>query len=636
MTLAHTTRRLLTGLTLLVAAACTRSGTPLRAAPQSAVCAAARTPIFEIQGRTDSSPLAGRTVTTQGVVVADFEGAAPALQGFYLQDPVGDGESRTSDGIFVYNGDADSVSLGDLVRVTGVVEEANRETRITRVSELVRCGQGVRLRPVSIRLPIPDEESLEQYEGMLVRFDQPLTVTELFQLGRFGQLVLSSSGRQSQPTNLLPPGPDAMALQREHLRNRIVLDDASLAQNPDPIVFARNSAALSANNTVRAGDRIRALTGVLTHTWGGHASSGVAYRVRPVSPSAQSLPRIEAANPRSDKPEPVGGTLRVSAYNVLNYFNSFGNTACTLGDAGDATGCRGAASREDFERQAAKIVAAIRALDPDILGIMEIENDGYGNGSAIADLVARLNATSGADRYAFIHADSATGARNALGTDAIKVGLLYKPSRVTPVGATAVLASPTFVNGGDREPRSRPSLAQAFSDHTGETLVVSVNHFKSKGGGCDQPDTGDGQGHCNTVRTNAARALAEWLESDPTGVSDPDVLIIGDLNAYAMEDPLSALKQRGYINVVSARGERADYSYGFDGLWGSLDHALASPTLAAQLSGVTTWHINADEPSVLGYESAFKSASQRETLYAPTPFRSSDHDPILLGFTLRR
>lgn len=580
--------------------------------------------------------MVGQVVTTEGVVVGDFEGPSPALQGFYLQDAVGDRDPATSDGLFVFNGGADSVSLGDLVRVTGVVEESGQQTRLANVSVMVRCADGRTVNPASVTLPTTSASEYERYEGMSVRFSQTLVVTESFQLGRFGQLVLSAGNRLIQPTQQFSPGPEATALQEANARNRLIVDDGTNAQNPDPILFGRRGAALTASNTIRGGDEVRGLVGVMTHTWGGQASNGVAYRVRPVAHALNRAPMIESTNRRTETPDAVGGTLRVSAFNVLNYFNTFGTGTCAFGDAGASTDCRGAANAADFARQAVKIVSAIRALDPDILGIMEIENDGYGANSAIVDLVRRLNEATAPGTFAFINADEQTSTRNALGTDAIKVGLVYQPARVTPAGRTAVLATNSFVTGGDSRPRTRPSLAQAFVQPDGEVLVVSVNHLKSKSGSCDIPDARDGQGQCNIVRTNGARELAEWLAADPTGVRDSDVLLIGDLNAYAKEDPVTALTSRGFVDLESARGLGAHYSYVFDGQWGSLDHALATSSLATQVTGVTTWHINADEPTVLGYESAFKSPAQRAALYAPDPFRSSDHDPVLVGITLRR
>lgn len=622
-------------LALILPVGCKRSTTgSVATGPRAGACAAAFTAIPAIQGRGNASPLAGRTITTQGVVVGDFEGPTPSLRGFHLQDPLGDGDPDTADGLFVFNGDADSVSIGDVVRVTGVVAEVEAQTRIAEVSAMTTCARGATVVPAELTLPLPSDTYLERFEGMLVRLPQTLTVTEHFQLGRFGTVVLSSGGRLTQPTQRYTPGPEAAAWQAANARNRLLLDDATNAQNPDPIAFGRGGAPLSAANTLRAGDQVTGLVGVLTQTWGGQASSPVAYRVRRTAAAGAGGPALTAANPRRAAPEPVGGTLRVSAFNVLNYYNDFGPAACTMGEGGEPGDCRGALNAADFERQAAKIVSAIRVIDPDILGLMEIENDGYGPASAIADLVRRLNAATAPGTFAFIDADARSGVRNALGTDGIKVGLLYKPARVTPAGRTAILATASFVTGGDTRPRSRPSLAQAFAQAGGERLVVSVNHLKSKSGACDVPDARDGQGACNVVRTNAARELATWLATDPTGTGDPDVLVLGDLNAYAKEDPVTALLARGFVDLETTRGRGEHYSYGYDGLWGSLDHALISPSLAAQITGVTTWHINADEPSVLGYESAFKSAAQRTALYAPDPFRSSDHDPLIVGVQL--
>ncbi len=319
--------------------------------------------------------------------------------------------------------------------------------------------------------------------------------------------------------------------------------------------------------------------------------------------------------------------------NLLNFFNTF--SGCTNGVGGAPTDCRGAENLTEFNRQWPKTVAAILALNPDVLGVNEIENDGYAEDSAIAFLVSKLNEATAPGTYAFIDADAATGQVNALGTDAIKVGLIYKPASVTPVGQTAVLNTPAFVNGGDSAPRNRASLAQAFQQNAnGAIFIVNVNHLKSKGSACDLPDQGDGQGNCNAVRTNAARELAAWLATHPTGIADPDVLLIGDYNAYAQEDPITALKNAGYTNLLEARLGPNAYSYVFDGQWGYLDHALASASLSAQVSGVAEYHINADEPSVLDYNTNFKSPGQVANLYAPDPFRVSDHDPVVVGLNL--
>jgi uncharacterized protein len=265
-----------------------------------------------------------------------------------------------------------------------------------------------------------------------------------------------------------------------------------------------------------------------------------------------------------------------------------------------------------------------------------MENDGYGPGSAIQDLVTKLNSATAPGMYAFIDVDTATGQINAMGTDAIKVGLLYKPAKVTPVGQTAALNSVAFVNGGDATARNRPALAQAFQQNSsGEWFIVVVNHLKSKGSTCDTPDAGDGQGNCNLVRTNAAHALVNWLGADPTNTREADVLILGDMNSYAREDPIAAIQEAGYANLLMSPQYASVYSYVFDGQWGSLDHILAAGRLF-QVIGVSHYHINADEPSVLDYNDDFKSAAQLVSLYSPDEFRAADHDPLIVTLRLNQ
>jgi predicted extracellular nuclease len=594
--------------------------------------------IHIIQGTTDISPCVNEEVLIEGIVIGDFEGPTPNLRGFYVQEEVADQDDNplTSEGIFVFNGNNNNVSLGDIVRVRGLVSEFQGQTQISAV-QITVVGNGT-LDPTDVVMPFPNPDYLERFEGMLVRFPMKLVVTEHFQLGRFGQVVMSAADRLYQPTSLYPPGPLAQALQAANDLNRIIVDDNLQNQNPDPILFGRGGNPLSATNTLRGGDSVTGLIGVMTYTWSGNAASGNAYRVRPVgdlsdlSPGG-GVPNFVAENPRPTAPPNVGGSITVVGMNLLNYFNTF--NGCTNGLTGGPTNCRGAENATEFARQTAKTVAAIVVLNPTVLGVIEVENDGYDPTSAIADLVNRLNAATTPGTYTYIDVDAATGQVDALGNDAIKVGIIYQPALVTPVGRTAVLNSATFVNGGDSTPRNRAALAQAFSiNATSARFVVSVNHFKSKGSPCDIPDAGDGQGNCNIVRVNAANALAAWLATDPTGVNDPDVLIIGDLNSYAKEDPIRALETQGYENLIERFVGANAYSYVFNGQWGYLDYALATASLSAQVTGVAEWHINADEPPILDYNTNFKSPGQISSLYAPDFYRTSDHDPVIVGLDL--
>jgi uncharacterized protein len=111
------------------------------------------------------------------------------------------------------------------------------------------------------------------------------------------------------------------------------------------------------------------------------------------------------------------------------------------------------------------------------------------------------------------------------------------------------------------------------------------------------------------------------------------VLILGDLNAHAREDPLRVLHDAGYVSLVERFVGAGAYSYQFKGESGALDHALASPALALQTTGAIQWHINADEPVVLDYNTEYR---KQDGFDPSTPFRASDHDPVLVGLELSR
>ena len=613
-------------------------------AAQGLTCAAADTPIGLIQGTGAAfDPDYGGTQTVQGVVVGDYEGPSPALRGFYVQNlPAEDDDNpATSDAVFIFEGDhADRVSVGQVVQVTGSVSDYQDQTQITSTTVEVCPAEVPPALPVThVTLPFASADYLERYEGMLVTLPQTLYVTEHFQLGRFSQVVLSFGARLRQPTEVTDPGAPALALQAANDLNRIIVDDASNSQNLDPIAFGRNGSPLSASNTLRGGDTVTNLQGVLTYTWSGNSASGNAYRVRPPNAEAGKSPKFMPANERPAAAPDPGGTLKVAGMNLLNFFNTFDGLPdtvdnCANGVGGATTDCRGADTQVEFDRQWPKTIAAIVKTDADVIAIGEIENDGYGADSAIQFLVTQLNAATAAGTYAFIDADVGAGQVNALGTDAIKVGLLYKPARVTLVGTTAALNSVAFVNGGDAVARNRPALAQAFQHADGERFIVVANHLKSKGSACDTPEAGDGQGDCNVVRTHAAAALLAWLATDPTGTGETDVLILGDLNSYAREDPITALEAGGYTNLIQKYGGQSAYGYVFDGQWGYLDHALASASLVSQVRGAGVYHINADEPSMLDYNLDFKSIGQQASLYATDEFRMSDHDPVVVGLAL--
>jgi predicted extracellular nuclease len=589
-------------------------------------CTGPVTAIGVAQGSGDATPIVGQTVTVRGVVVGDYEGASPALGGFYLQD-AGDNDPATSDGIFVFDrGFNASVADGQLVEVTGKVSDFQGQTEMDTLGAVTVCGAGGDITPTDVALPMASPNGFERYEGMLVRFHQTLSVTEHFQLGRFGEVTVSSGGRLRQPTTIAAPGAPASALQAANDLNQIKIDDELQNQNPDPIRFGRDGQPLSASNTLRGGDTVTDAVGVMTYGWAGNSASPNAWRLRPIDALGGSA-NFAASNPRPAGPPEVGGGIKVGGANLLNLFNDF--IGCTFGVGGSPADCRGAENATEYQRQLAKEVAALTHLDVDVLAVMELENNGYGPNSAIQALVDALNAATAPGRWAFINPDAALGVINAAGDDAIKAAILYRTDRVTPTANT-------FADTGSSLWERRP-VAQEFRTSTGRVTVVA-NHFKSKGscpGSGPDADQGDGQSCWNAHRTEQANELLSFVNGTVIpATGDPDVLMLGDFNSYAKEDPVAALEAGGYTNLVGhLHGDEA-YSYAFDAQWGYLDYAFASPSLLAQVSGANDYHINADEPSVLDYNTNFKSPGQVSSLYAPDEFRTSDHDSVRVGLDL--
>jgi uncharacterized protein len=582
---------------------------PADAAPTAdCPCPHDPTPIHAIQGAGATSPLVGKTVTVQGVVTGDFQGRF-RLGGFFVESAAADADAnpKTSEGLFVYTSRTPvSVKPGDVVCVTGTVAESRGLTELRSVSTVQTCGTAPEPAPIVIRLPLSKGETLEPLEGMRVAFSQTLTVSDTYDLGRYGEVTLSN-GRLFVPTQIAAPGKDAVAIAAQNARDQVVLDDGSSVENPDPIVYP--APGLTARHTLRCGDTVQDLQGII--------SQGVSgYLIEPTS-----TPAFAPTNPRTPEPSPVGGTLRIATFNVENYFNGDG---CGSGFPTS----RGAFTADDFQRQRDKLIKAIVAMAPDIIGLEEIENNGYYATGALHDLVAGLNAAAPiGTTYAYIAPN-----RDKLGDDEIAVALVYRVESVSPVGQAVSISQALFPEN-DRLP-----LAQTFRDlANGKELTIVVNHLKAKsssGAIGANADQNDGQGAWNPNRVEAVKALLTWLATDPTGTNCPNVLIVGDMNAYTREDPITALTAAGYTDLVSAFDGPEAYTYVYQGEAGCLDHALASAALLPKVTGATIWHIDADEPPVLGYASQYKASDQVDRLYLNDPYRSSDHDPIVIGVDL--
>jgi predicted extracellular nuclease len=432
-------------------------------------------------------------------------------------------------------------------------------------------------------------------------------VTGNAELLRFGRIDVSLAGRLYQPSEVARPGTPARAVADANARARIALDDNLEIEHPRRIWWI--DPMPSARAPWRVGTELDGVTGIVDQRLG-------SYRVQ-----LTGRPAAVRQAERPAAPPEVGGDLRVASFNVENFFN--GN-----GRGGDFPTPRGADSVRAFRQQRDKIVATLAKMRADVVALQEIENDGWGEDSAIADLVRALNRTLGRDGdYRVVRT-----ATEQLGKDQIKVGLIYRESRVRLVGEPAAYEQGAFIE------RNRVPLAATFEPLDGGVpFTVVSNHFKSKGS-CEEAsggdrDQGDFQGCWNDTRRRAARELVEWLATDPTGSRSDQVLILGDLNAYALEDPIRLMVDRGFRDVVAQHAGKGPYSYVWRGESGRLDHALASASLAARVTGAQAWHINADELDVFGWANE-RVPDRLRRLTDPGAIRSSDHDPLLVG--LRR
>ncbi|VXA79086.1 MULTISPECIES: ExeM/NucH family extracellular endonuclease [Aeromonas] len=624
-------------------------------------------PVPAIQGTGSSSPLvpAGKFESeqahaTRGVVTQVVSGL---YKGFFIQDPQGDGDPASSDGLFVYSTQANSAIVpGAEVCVSGKVKEYFNQTQIN-ADELVVTQPMVALLPAVDLVPVAGEtlnQLLERHEGMQVRLvpESSLVVTRNFSFdydGKRNNLVLSYGApliKSTQKFAALSEEASQWALRNQ--QNQLVVEtDAKAPDGVLPWYPAFNAE----DGYLRIGDKLNGLEGAL----------GYSYNLfRLVASNRIDSSDIDHSGwDRVETPELAeAGDLRVASFNVLNFF-----TTVVGGDANPTGTNRGALTVGEFEKQRTKIVSAITRLNADVVGLMEIENNGYGDNSAIANLVEALNAAQPdeADHYRWI----ASPDGQPIGTDAITVGLIYRPASVTPQGAASLIVlpvqqaeavdasgKPVAINQGMRE-----SLLQQFSSPKGDApLTLVVNHLKSKGSACfeDYPDYAsadplDGQGHCNALRVSAAKVLGESLK-DMSG----DLLIIGDLNAYGMEDPIRVLtsydpaaqprqimsasfttlagqpfeesgsalgKGYGFVNLNTRFHGTDTYSYSYEGELGNLDHALANPSLAGKVIGIEDWHINSAESNFFEYGSKYTGQLAK----SDGPFSASDHDPVLVA-----
>jgi len=594
--------------------------------------------IAEIQGTGAATPLDGQSVTTRGVVTATYP--TGGFDGYYIQTPgtggaIDPATHTASDGVFVYSPDTvASVAVGSYVEVTGTAGEYRDLTQVqvpaggvTVLTETVAAPA-----PAAVALPA-DAAARETLEGMLVAPVGDFTVTDTYDANTFGTVLLApGTSPLVQPTAVVEPGSaEYETLAALNAAAAVALDDGasinytSAENQSTPLPYVSNT------EPVRVGAPVTFTRPVVLDYRFGWALQPTE---RLTGANAADVQPATFGDTREAAPATLSGDATMASFNVLNYFTTTGDelSGCEYyadreGDPVTVRGgcaARGAAEDEDLERQQAKIVSAINALGADVVSLEEIENSaafGQDRDQALSDLTDALNAAAGETRWAFV----ASPEDLPQSEDVIRTGFIYDPAVLETVDESVILDDEAFSN-------ARQPLAQAFrladGDDSSRFLAI-VNHFKSKGSGADEDaDQGDGQGASNASRVRQAEALVDFADGlrEDTGIER--VLLAGDFNAYLQEDPIDVLREAGYIDLGSTTGEE---TYSYDGAIGSLDHIFVAEDALGTIAGADIWNINAYESIALEYS---RYNSNITNFYQPDPYRSSDHDPILVGLDL--
>ncbi len=431
----------------------------------------------------------------------------------------------------------------------------------------------------AIKLVWPDDfKEAEKYEGKLVELNQTLYITNTENWNKYGEITLSSKRLMSPTDVALPGSAEYRSIVSTNEMDQLILSDGSSKQYPTPRPWT--------------GDKDYIRTGAYTNKVVGRFTiEEYGYTITPTE-----TPVFEG----NERPMEVVGLgdydVKVCGFNLQIYI------------ATEWDGDYGPASKEESDKQHAKIVKALAAIDADVFGLVEVQQGQV----ALEKLANALNALDPSAQYAYINDGT-----QVYGTYT-KAGYLYKASKVKPLRQ---------LQSNDTGVKHRKK-AQGFEVlATGEKFVYMINHFKAKSGkgSGDNADNGDGQGAYNGDREREAMAVMTFAKSCATYFGDEDVLVMGDLNAYSMEDPIRIFTDGGYTNLIKKFEGAEGYSYSYRGTVGCLDHALANENIEMQVTGCEVFHINADEAAVFGYD----GYSYQNNMY-----RSSDHDPVVVGLRL--
>jgi 5'-nucleotidase len=620
--------------------------------------------IAQIQGtNADSSPLAGETATTEGVVTAVYK--TGGFNGFYVETGGAGGNQahdRTpgaSDAVFVFGSQqAAAVSVGESVQVHGTVKEFDGLTEIDLPTVTKLSTPLPAVKPD--RIPWNDLQSdpqKEAHEGELLAPQGDFTVTDNFNTNFFGEVELAAGDTTlREPTDAGPAGSAAAQKAANYnAAHAVTLDDganvtysptSSAANDPLPWLTPDNPVSVGAKATFHQ----PVVLDFRNSLWNFQPTGQV-------NGAGKDIVSFSDMRTQNAEPAAVGGKIRLATFNVENYFPMTGSdyTADGLGtcsyfndrqgnhiavDDCGAEGPRGAADDVSFQRQQEKIVTGINGLGASIVSLEEVENSvkfGEDRDTALAGLVTALNAEAGAGTWAYAPSPAAADLPPTAGQDVIRTAFIYKPADVSVVGVSHVLNN--MSGPGQDFSIAREPLAQGFKAvgaADSDAFLVVANHLKSKSddaAGLYPGDTEDtrpafDQGGYNETRTHETQDMYAFAQQQAQALGTDKVFLVGDFNAYTQEDPLEYLYKQGYTDLGSTY-DPDHWSYSFDGLEGSLDHVIASPAALSMVKGATVWQINAQES--VGFAYSRYNYNTTQLFNADDPFAASDHDPVVVG-----
>lgn len=622
-------------------------------------------PIAEIQGtNTDTSPRAGQSVTTEGVVTAVY--TTGGFNGFYLETggaggtEADDDTPGASDAIFVFGSvAAGQVTVGDSVRVTGNVVEFQGTTELSAPTVTKLASPLPAVTPDTFAWSsLTTAAQKEAHEGELIAPQGTFTVADNYDANWYGSFTLAAGDAPlRQPTDAGRPGSaEALAAVADTAARSVTLDDGASVNYSGAANSGTPLPWFTPTNAVSIGSKVSFHQPVILEY---RFSLWNFQPTRQVTDDGAAVATFSDTRTGNAQPGNVGGTVRLATFNVQNYFPTTGELyvqqglgTCTYYNdragnhiavnsctgPGNTAGPRGAANDASFQRQQAKIVTGINRLGASIVSLEEVENSakfGKPRDAALAGLVDALNAAAGANVWAYVPSPAVLPA--LADEDVIRSAFIYKPADISLVGTSTILTT----SSGPGQPFSiaREPLAQGFKKAgatDADAFLVVTNHWKSKGSGTpmypgDAPDTSSpavNQGSFNATRVREAEDTSAFATQVAAALGTDRIFLVGDLNSYTHEDPMQVLYDAGYTDLGSTFDPN-ESTYSFNGLQGSLDHVLANAAARALVTGADVWQINAQEAIAYSYSRYNYNATL--LFNGADPFTASDHDPVVVG-----